>query len=45
MGHSASTVNPYELGLDKNAANVVALTPLSFLPRTAARNAPWGGKP
>jgi len=28
--------NPYEIGLDRNAANYQALTPLSFLPRTAA---------
>jgi fatty-acyl-CoA synthase len=28
--------NPYELGLDKNEANFVALSPLSFIERTAA---------
>lgn len=28
--------NPYEIGLDKNAANYTPLTPLSFLRRTAA---------
>ena len=27
--------NPYELGLDKNAANFVALSPLSFIERSA----------
>jgi fatty-acyl-CoA synthase len=32
MTHS----NPYELGLDKNEANFVALSPLSFIERTAA---------
>jgi fatty-acyl-CoA synthase len=36
MGQSASPSNPYELGLDRCAANNVALTPLSFLPRAAA---------
>ncbi|MGD9539134.1 MAG: acyl-CoA synthetase [Alphaproteobacteria bacterium] len=36
MGQSASHTNPYELGLDKGAANFVALTPLSFVPRAAA---------
>jgi fatty-acyl-CoA synthase len=30
-----STGNPYELGLDKNPANYVPLSPLSFLRRTA----------
>ena len=30
-----SHVNPYQLGLDKNAANFVALSPLSFIERTA----------
>jgi fatty-acyl-CoA synthase len=29
-------VNPYETDLDRNAANYAPLTPLSFLPRTAA---------
>jgi fatty-acyl-CoA synthase len=29
-------VNPYETDLDQNAANYAPLTPLSFLPRTAA---------
>jgi fatty-acyl-CoA synthase len=28
--------NPYEIGLDKNAANFVPLTPLGFLARSAA---------
>ncbi|HJU17845.1 MAG TPA: acyl-CoA synthetase [Stellaceae bacterium] len=28
--------NPYEIGLDKNAANFVPLTPINFLLRTAA---------
>jgi fatty-acyl-CoA synthase len=28
--------NPYEFGLDKNAANFVPLTPLGFLQRSAA---------
>src|ERR1041385_6906672 len=28
--------NPYEIGLDRNAANYVPLTPLTFLERTAA---------
>ena len=28
--------NPYEIGLDKNAANFVPLTPLGFLSRSAA---------
>ncbi len=28
--------NPYELGLDKNAANFVALSPLSFIERAAS---------
>jgi fatty-acyl-CoA synthase len=32
---SASTVNPYATGLDKNAANFVPLSPLGFLRRTA----------
>jgi len=27
--------NPYELGLGKNEANFVALSPLSFIERTA----------
>ena len=27
--------NPYELGLDKNAANFVALSPVSFVERSA----------
>ena len=31
-----ATQNPYELDLDKNAANYVALSPLSFIRRTAA---------
>src|SRR6201991_5335391 len=29
-------MNPYEIGLDKNPANYVPLTPLSFLARSAA---------
>ena len=29
-------LNPYEIGLDKNSANFVALSPLSFIERTAA---------
>ena len=28
-------INPYALGLDKNPANYVALSPLSFLARAA----------
>lgn len=28
--------NPYELGLDRNAANFVNLSPLSFIERTAS---------
>ncbi|MBX6367685.1 MAG: acyl-CoA synthetase [Rhodospirillales bacterium] len=32
----ADTSNPFEVGLDKNAANFVPLSPLSFLARTAA---------
>ena len=28
--------NPYEVGLDKNAANYVPLSPISFLLRSAA---------
>ena len=28
-------INPYEIGLDKNAANFVALSPLSFIERAA----------
>ena len=28
--------NPYELGLDQNPANFAALTPLSFIERTAS---------
>jgi fatty-acyl-CoA synthase len=31
-----STDNPYEIGLDKNAANFVPLTPIGFLLRSAA---------
>ena len=27
--------NPYEIGLDKNAANFVPLTPIGFLARSA----------
>ena len=32
----ARTPNPFETGLDRNAANYVPLSPLSFLPRTAS---------
>ena len=35
MGATGET-NPYEIGLDKNAANFVPLTPLGFLSRSAA---------
>src|SRR6516165_2945064 len=38
-GRSAMTpidANPYEIGLDKNAANYVPLTPLGFLRRSAS---------
>ena len=28
-------INPYQSGLEKNAANFVALSPLSFIERTA----------
>src|SRR5271165_2169387 len=31
-----TATNPYELGLDKNAANYVPLTPIGFLLRSAA---------
>jgi 3-(methylthio)propionyl---CoA ligase len=31
-----SGINPYQIGLDKNAANFVPLTPLGFLARSAA---------
>ncbi|MEO8300005.1 MAG: AMP-binding protein, partial [Burkholderiales bacterium] len=31
-----SRINPYTLGLDKNAANHVPLSPLSFIERSAA---------
>ena len=30
-----SRINPYQLGLDKNSANFVALSPLSFIERSA----------
>src|SRR6516164_1330956 len=33
---SAADINPYELGLDKNAANYVPLTPIGFLLRSAS---------
>ena len=33
---SAADANPYEIGLDKNAANYVPLTPIGFLLRSAA---------
>jgi fatty-acyl-CoA synthase len=33
---SAADANPYEIGLDKNAANYVPLTPVGFLLRSAA---------
>jgi hypothetical protein len=32
----ATVANPYEIGFDKNAANYVPLTPISFLLRSAA---------
>src|SRR5262249_51015559 len=31
-----TATNPYEIGLDKNAANFVALTPIGFLRRSAS---------
>ena len=33
---TALDANPYEVGLDKNAANYVPLTPIGFLLRSAA---------
>src|SRR6516165_4658201 len=33
---SAADTNPYEIGLDKNAANYVPLTPIGFLLRSAS---------
>ena len=45
MEHSALTVNPYKLGLDKTAADFAALTPLSFPPRTAGFNHASGATP
>ena len=33
--HSQSKPNPYNVGLDKNAANFVALSPLSYIERAA----------
>jgi fatty-acyl-CoA synthase len=33
---TADETNPYEIGLDKNAANFLPLTPLGFLARSAA---------
>ena len=33
---SAADANPYEIGLDKNVANFVPLTPIGFLLRSAA---------
>ena len=33
---SAADANPFEIGLDKNAANYVPLTPIGFLRRSAA---------
>ena len=33
---ASGEINPYEIGLDKNAANFVPLTPLGFLARSAA---------
>ena len=33
---ATGATNPYEIGLDKNAANFVPLTPLGFLSRSAA---------
>ena len=32
----STSTNPYETGLDKNAANYVPLTPIGFLLRSAA---------
>lgn len=32
----AERPNPYTVGLDRNAANFVALTPLDFIARTAS---------
>jgi hypothetical protein len=34
-GDNAMRINPYQQGLDKNAANFVALSPISFIQRTA----------
>src|SRR3546814_4972112 len=36
METSMPPANPYETGLDRNPANYAPLTPLSFLPWTAA---------
>ena len=36
MARDSGKANIYETGLDKNAANYVPLTPLSFLARPAA---------
>jgi fatty-acyl-CoA synthase len=33
---ASGEINPYEIGLDKNAANFLPLTPLGFLARSAA---------
>ena len=33
--HSQPKPNPYNVGLDKNAANFVALSPLSYIERAA----------
>src|SRR5262245_56528801 len=35
MAHSAGKPNPYEIGLDRVPANYMALSPLSFLARSA----------
>src|SRR6202008_556068 len=32
----STSTNPYDIGLDKNAANYVALTPIGFLVRSAS---------
>lgn len=36
MNITMNTANPYNMALDKNPANHVSLSPLSFLKRTAA---------
>src|SRR5271166_3279132 len=35
-GDMSTSTNPYEVGLDKNAANYVPLSPIGFLLRSAA---------